>query len=892
MSAENRAKKRQSTRVSVLVLISMLLAVAGASAQAPVNKAVTTPIQFFGYEIGEDYKITPWQAHELTGEGLRQGCVEYMRELERTSNRVRTFEYGATEMGKPMVLMVITAPENWARIDRLKEILTTLADPRQVGSDEMAQALAAEGKPVYWLAGSIHSSERTSTEVLLRLGYKLAAYNDDWTRNIVDNLIVILETSISPDGVDLVTDWYYDYLGTEWDGTRPPSYNWYVGHDNNRDFLGLALAESQNNVRMRFEWNPTVYHDLHEAMTMLYMSPGPDPTNEAVNGITMEEWLGFAGHNMAGLAAKGWPGVFTYDYADMWYPGYNHGFSFMHNTNGRFYELQGARMASPRVISREGRPRSWFNPYPLTEEFLPLDWHLMDAVNLEEDAIKLDLEYAVENKAQLLYNFYMKGKRNMEQAARQLYAYVVPANGGDNADVTDMINNLLMQGIEVHRAGEAFSVGGRDYMAGDYVILMEQPYGLTAHNFLQIHEYPPIKTPYDVTTWTYGIMRDAETVPVGEAFAASLIAVAEPVPYDGELVGDVSQWYLLEHGSNNNLARALPRLFADPAMAVSQLDTEVTVGDKTFPMGTFMVQTSGSGEDAGRLEALAEELGLTVQAIPGPVDAAPLSAPRIGVYTTNNSDLMQEGWTRLRLDKGSEFAYTRLFPIDVVNPGSPLEEQYDVIVLPDIRTRYLVRGSSRMPPGYQLGLGEEGVANLKAFVENGGTLLCMGKASDLPMEEGWDIGVQVPELLASFTAAMEEQEPEEPPDFGWREPGVRLLAAEELNCPGSLLRIQVDPTTLVGYGYDAEEAVWCDGSTRYFVLEDSAATAVAWYPEEGALLLSGYLTGGDVLRGKAAMVDAPLGAGRVILLGPNTLYRAQITGDFMFFFNSLISAGR
>ena len=105
-------------------------------------------------------------------------------------------------------------------------------------------------------------------------------------------------------------------------------------------------------MQARFEWHPTVYHDLHETKDMLYMSPGNDPTNEAVSPITMTEWTAFAGHNIGQLTAKGWKGVFTWDYADMWYPGYNHGYSFMHNTNGRFYELQGAASGGqPRTIS-------------------------------------------------------------------------------------------------------------------------------------------------------------------------------------------------------------------------------------------------------------------------------------------------------------------------------------------------------------------------------------------------------------------------------------------------------------------------------------------------------------------------------------------------------------
>ncbi len=895
--------RRASTVLTLGLLAVMLVTVAGAHASSPIDYNVTTPREFFGYEIGQDYKITPWQTHELTGEGLRKGIVEYAHELERTSDRVHVFQYGTTEMGRPMILTVVTSPENWAQMDSLKGILRKLADPRQVATDDEAKWLANQGKAVYWISAGIHSTERTAAEVLLRLSYRLASGNDDWTLKLLDNVIVVLENTINPDGLDMVTDWYYLYKDTPYTGSTPPYYGKYVNHDNNRDFLGVALAESQNNVQGRAEWNPTVYHDLHEAMDMLYMSPGMDPTNEAVNPITNAEWLAFAGHNLSQLVAAGWKGVFTYDYADMWYPGYNHGYSFMHNTNGRFYELQGARLATPRDFTRAGRVRSWFNPMPYT---VPFTWHLMDAVNLEEDAIRNDLTYTMRNKDMLLYNFYVKGKTNMQKAMSQApYAFVIPANGGDNADVTDMINNLnLRQHIEVDRAGTAFAAGGQQFAAGDYVVRMGQPYGLTAKNLLSVQSYPPIKTPYDVTAWTYGLMRDVQVVPLTMTLPASLslVPVTAEVPYAGTLTGEVSDRYVIEHGSNNNLAVALPRLWDDPHMMVSQADSPFTAGGRGFLAGTLLVRTTGTQADHDELEALVAELGLVAYSIGERVPSIRLVAPMVGLYTANTSSstTMPEGWTRLRLDRAG-WDYTRLYASDVL---SGTLDGYDVVIVPSMPTSTLINGtsSSTTPPEYRLGIGATGVAKLKSFVEAGGTLVLQGRVSTLPIEQGWDIGVKLPSTAAAIARAQAAAEPETPediPDFGGPQPGTpqaaaAAIAAETLNCPGSILRIQVDPSTKVGYGYDTAEALWCETASPFFQLQDgSQASVVAGYADDGqTLLLSGYVSGESLLRGKAAIVDAPMGKGQVILLAPNVLYRAQTTGSFMFFWNSLLEGSR
>ena len=111
----------------VLMLVVILISVSGAVAGTPTDPRVTTPKAFLGYDIGEQYQLTPWQTHQMPDGTVRKGIVEYAYELQRTSNRVRVFQEGTSEMGRPMILTVITAPNNWAQIDKLK------GDPAQAG---------------------------------------------------------------------------------------------------------------------------------------------------------------------------------------------------------------------------------------------------------------------------------------------------------------------------------------------------------------------------------------------------------------------------------------------------------------------------------------------------------------------------------------------------------------------------------------------------------------------------------------------------------------------------------------------------------------------------------------------------------------------------------------
>jgi hypothetical protein len=884
MLDETKEKEAMHTRsgffrpISLLVLMFVVAAWPGIHASRaqvtlnspPPDPAVPTPKAFFGYEIGDDYKLTPWQSRTIPGEGERKGFVEYVSELARTSKRVRIFPIGTSETGLPLILTVITSPENWTRIDRYKEINNKLADPRQVASDDEAKLLAREGKAVYWLDAGIHSTERTGVETLTRLSYELASGQDEWNVDLLDRVIVVIEGTINPDGLEIVTDWYYRYKDTPFVSSSPPYYNKYNGHDDNRDFIRLSLKESQASARARFEWNPIMYTDLHQAQDLLYVGMSPDPSNFAENPISNAELGSMSFYIITQMIAAGHKGVYTYDYADMWYPGYNHMFTMMHNANGSWWELTGADYASPRTVNsgRHAGNRTWFNPEPYT---VPLPWRLIDAVNLQKDAIRHSLTWTMRNKEDLLYNFYLKGKNNTARAVGESpYGFVIPAKGGDNVDVTDLINTLKVgQHIEVDRAAAAFTADGRSFAAGDYVVGMNQPYGLFAKLLLTRQDYPinaldprNRRSSYDMQAWTMGLMSDVEVVSLSNRLpeGLKLSPVTGEIPYAGSLTGAASANYAVENQANNGWAKALPRLWQDPNMTVSQGDAPVTIAGRTFPAGTFFIHTRGNAEDHAKLTALVRESGLTAYAVPGPVTSVPLHAPKVGLLKPNSST-MPEGWTRLQLDRAG-FPYVSLSPGDIEKGGIA---DYDVVIIPSLSTNGLIGGGrgSRMPPEYNAGIGTAGIENLKKFAEAGGTLVLMGQASTLPVVQKWNIGV----------ASGEGQRP---------------------TCRGSILRVQVDPGTLSGYGYDKEEACWfLDSGTPYFTTTpDSQAKVVASYPSEGELLLSGYIDGGDVLRGKAAIVESPMGKGRVILLAPDVLYRAQSTGTYMFFWNALISGAR
>jgi hypothetical protein len=274
-------------------------------------------------------------------------------------------------------------------------------------------------------------------------------------------------------------------------------------------------------------------------------------------------------------------------------------------------------------------------------------------------------------------------------------------------------------------------------------------------------------------------------------------------------------------------------------------------GGRRFEAGTLLVPA----RERPRLEALANELGLEVWGVSsGPPRALALRPPRVGLYQSWVAS-MDEGWTRYVFEQEMGVAYRTLHDAEV--RGAPLAGRFDAIVLADQERKDLVNGHApgSLPEAYTGGLGEAGVARLKAFVEAGGTLVTLNRASELPLR---DFGL-------GFTNALAD------------------VKDDVFFCPGAILRAAADSRHPLAHGLGPSSIVWFEDSPAF---ELTAGSAVLRY-EEDAPLLSGWLRGGERLKGKAALAEVPLGRGKVILFGFRPQYRAQSWASYVPLLNAL-----
>ena len=215
---------------TLALAVTLLTLVAAPQAQTPTSK-LTSPKAFFGHDIGADYVLPNYTKF-----------VEYVKKLDAESDRMTVQSIGKTAEGRDQWMAIITAPDNFKKLDRYKEIARKLASVDGL-TDDQARALAKEGKAIVWIDGGLHATEVLGAQQLIETIWQFNSKTDEETMRILRDTI-ILATHVNPDGMELVSDWYMRNPNPQQRSTAqvPRLYQKYVGHDNNRDFYKIGRA--------------------------------------------------------------------------------------------------------------------------------------------------------------------------------------------------------------------------------------------------------------------------------------------------------------------------------------------------------------------------------------------------------------------------------------------------------------------------------------------------------------------------------------------------------------------------------------------------------------------------------------------------------------------------
>jgi len=913
---------------------------AGAAALfiAPLALALTSPKEHFGFTIGDDYQLATYTQTEA-----------YFKKLAAESDRLRLVDIGPTAEGRRQYMVVCTAPANLAKLDRYKDIAQKLARAEDVG-EEQARTLAAEGKAVVWIDGGLHATETLGAAQLVETLWNFASRTDAETLRILDN-VIILFAHANPDGQELISSWYMRRPdpATRVVDLEPRLYHKYIGHDNNRDFMLTNMRESQNIARQLYlEWFPQVVYNHHQSGPTGTIVAGPpyrDPFNYVYDPLIVAQLdeIGAAMHSR--WIAEGKPGstmkrgsVFS-----TWWNGGLRTTVYFHNMLGLLTETVGSPTPMQIPLVPERQIPSGDLPFPVP----PQTWHFRSSVEYSLTANYAVLNYAARHRDELLYNIWHMGRNSIDRGSRdhwtlspkriaalraaaageakgsgesadsrfaaqrgtvipsKFYAealqrpelrdprgYIIPSDQPDFPTAVKFINTLLKSGLAVHRATADFTVAGKNYRTGSYVVKTAQafrPFVLDAFepqdhpNDFQYEGGPPV-APYDSAGWTVAYQMGVQFDRVLEAFDGPFIRV----PY-GELqhpsggrVADGAGGWLVSHHANDSFI--LVNRLLKAGAEVYWLKTP-PAGHPGLGAGTLYVPASDLARPI--VARAAAELGLDATAVTAkPAGGALKLAPmRIALWDKYGGSI-PSGWTRWLLEQFE-------FPFEVVHPqqidAGDLRAKYDVIIFPTgaiplpramaAPTPPADEPPTPVPAGDDLPAayrgwtgsitGEKSVPALKQFLSDGGTILAIGTSTNL-----------VYHLDLPVRNALVEMGPD------GRE---RRLPREKFYVPGSILRARVDAAAPLAWGMDSAADVYFDASPVFQLTPEAAARGVkpvAWFAG-AAPLRSGWAWGQSYLANGIAALEAPVGAGRLYLLGPEVAFRAGTHGTFKLLFNGL-----
>jgi len=856
---------------SVLFLFVMCLGLAGL---ASASQELTSPDSFLGHALGEDKKLADYQQ-----------ILDYFRLLDTQSDQLQTITIGRSTQNREMILAVITSTENMAKLDQYKSLVRRLRDARDL-DDQSARELAREGKNIVLITCGLHATEIASTQMAMEFAYQLLSGKGDYDlAKALNDVIVLLSPSTNPDGHQMVCDWYNKQLGTPFEGMSPPwLYHPYAGHDNNRDWFMFNLSETQAiNQVLYHDWIPQIHIDEHQMGSTgarLFLPPFMDPPVPTVHPLVWRG-VGLCGAEMAfALQQAGKKGV-VYDRSFTgWWIGACDDTSWLHNSIGLLSEAASVKLASPIYIdpgevSSEYVEKGIKFPDPWPGGW----WRLRDLVDYELTLSHALIKVSWLHKEDFLFNFYRMCKDGVESpTGHGPFAFVIPQQQSDARSLQKMLKVLMEGGVEIVRAKETKQTAQGQIQAGDYLVLMKQPYRPYAQALLEKQVYPdmriypggPPQPPYDNAGWTLPLQMGVTCQRIDHPFKLDVEAVhgKELSHQSKPLTG--TGGYLVYSSSNNGSYALAFRLLREKGVELFRSRKAITVNDKVFPAGSFWVSNDGTARK------LANDMEEKWCLKPEIVDKKPeqdfekVLSQRIGIYQSWRGN-MDEGWTRLVFD---EFGvpYTVLHPEDFSAQSATLDK-YDVLVFASEPEEIILnnepspdspyaRWFTPNPPPYDKGIGKEGLAKLKTFVEKGGALVVLNEASELVMKH--------------FKPPVDNV--------------LRKMPDDKFFCPTSILMTIVDPNHPLGYGLPHTLPVVFSDSPAFQTRIPSGEwqrTVVARYPEKD-VLLSGWLLGEENLARRAAVVELGYKKGIISMIGVRCQHRGQSHGSFKLLFNAVL----
>ncbi|RFF26608.1 MULTISPECIES: M14 family zinc carboxypeptidase [unclassified Wenzhouxiangella] len=733
----------------VLLLAVLLAPLALAETQTPYPEPTPSPLAGLDYP----YSLFPDSADHDPAIPLPQSVLgfpvgqqvatssqilEYARRVAEASNRVELVEYGETFEGRKLVYLAVSSPDNLARREEIQEGMAALADPRDSSTGE-PERLIDELPAVGWFGYSIHGNESSGSDASLAVLYHLTADRSQATAELLEDLVVIIDPNMNPDGRMRFVNGVHQSRGEQPnvdDQSLVHSGYWPYGRGNhylfdlNRDWLYARQPETRGRIPHVINWKPLLFVDIHEmgSQDTFLFSPPREPYNPHLPHQGSDMGNRFADDQAAAFDEFGYP-YYSGEWNENWFPGYSDAWAALRGAHGILYEQ--ARIADDGV-QRPSHLLSYRQSvhHQVLSTFANLE-------TLRENRREMLTAFA-EDKAALVSGRGPYGERS--------FVFPPTANQGR---MNELLGLLAIQEIETHRLTEDLRVSrvtdrlGRDRRgvtlpAGSIVIRNRQPEArLVAAMFefdphigesaLEAERESILKegrsTLYDTTGWNIPMMFDLEALSVPEHLTRSIERI-EPVRVKGD-AGTADGAIALVASGDDDRSVALAARLMERGLNVRANTRESELEGVELPVGSIAVTRDDNRDlDDWQQQVVdaAGELGLAVEPVGhgrAPGEKADLGGgywellqqPKIALIGRGSSNMLDFGAAWYLLDHRLGIRHSHL---DEGRLGGADLRRYNTLYLPD-------RRGGSLPDAL--------AGELEAWVKAGGTLIAVGSAA-------------------------------------------------------------------------------------------------------------------------------------------------------------------
>ncbi|MEN9697041.1 MAG: hypothetical protein RLZ56_462 [Bacteroidota bacterium] len=879
-------------------------------------QSIPSPKEHFGFNIGDNYHLANFTQTEA-----------YFKKLAAASNKVKLQVIGKTEEGRNQYMLIVSDPGNIKQLAKYKSISQQLARAEGL-SNEDAKQLAKDGKSVVWIDGGLHANEVVGIHQLIQTIYTVLTREDEETKRILKSTIILF-VHANPDGQELVSNWYMrnpDSLKRSTDNI-PRLYEKYIGHDNNRDFFMLNMSESKNMSRQLYiEWMPQILYNHHQtgpAGTVVAGPPYRDPFNYVYDPmlVTGIDALGAAMSSRLNAEAKPGYTMKSGSVYSTWWNGGLRTAAYYHNIIGLLTEIIGNPTPSKIPLVPQRLIPNSATPYPIT----PQQWLFKNSIDYSVSLNYAVLNYASRYKDELLYNIYTMGKHSIEAGSKDNWTlspkkvellnetfkadkkeikgdtlpleyfskvynsaslkdprgYIIPANQTTTA--TSFVNILINSGIKVQKAKADFTVAGKTYAAGSYIVKTNQAFRPHVLDMFEPQDHPndfqypggPPVRPYDAAGWTPAFTMGIQFDRVLENFDGPFeyIAYGEVQKPTGKIITSSSNTNGYRFSTSDNASY----------IAVNDLLKEGVPVYKSKE--NYFVKFTNRFENLAafekRISKLSNDYGIQFTSVANSENQEQqlLKPLRIGLWDKYGGSI-SSGWLRWIFEQYHfPFELTYAKEIDAAN----LNSKFDVLVfvegaIPSLRQEpspweEKEAKEEDTPNEFKAQLGkitaQKSIPALQAFLNNGGRIITIGSSANL----AYHLNLPVRNALVEMVNGKE-----------------RTLPGEKFYIPGSVMQVAVDNNYAPNWGMGNKADVYFSASPVFKLAPDAIAqktvTPLAWYPS-ASTLRSGWAFGQSYLQDGVAAFEAKLGKGSLFVYGPEITFRAQTHGTYKLLFNQL-----